>query len=104
VPGDDPGTWRNDNKARRIVVAEGLLADATFLGFVAAGPDAWASAVARLEEAGYPVVHATAEEANVRRVDQLAYVEAPWGVRVEVAHGLAEAKQAFASPLVAAGS
>jgi 2,3-dihydroxybiphenyl 1,2-dioxygenase len=62
-----------------------------------------ATAVARLEDAGYPVVHATAEETDVRRVDRLAYVEAPWGVRVEVAHGLAEAEQAFTSPLAAGG-
>ena len=39
LPGDDPGTWRNDAKARRLVVTEGPSADATFLGFEAAGPD-----------------------------------------------------------------
>jgi 2,3-dihydroxybiphenyl 1,2-dioxygenase len=103
APGDDPAGWRNDAKARRIVVTEGPSADATFLGFEAAGPDAWASTVARLEDAGYPVGHATADQADARRVARLAYVEAPWGVRVEVAHGLAEAEQAFASPLVAGG-
>jgi 2,3-dihydroxybiphenyl 1,2-dioxygenase len=103
APGDDPASWRNDAKARRIVVTEGPSADATFLGFEAAGPDAWASTVARLEDAGYPVGHATADQADARRVARLAYVEAPWGVRVEVAHGLAEAEQAFASPLVAGG-
>jgi 2,3-dihydroxybiphenyl 1,2-dioxygenase len=103
IPGDDPGTWRNDNKARRIVVAEGPSADATFVGFEAASPDAWRATVARLEEAGYPVAHATAAEAAARRVDRLAYVEAPWGVRVEVVHGLAEGERPFASPLMAGG-
>jgi 2,3-dihydroxybiphenyl 1,2-dioxygenase len=103
VPGDDPATWRNDGKARRIVVTDGPSADATFLGFEAAGPDAWAATVARLDDAGCPVGHATTEEADARRVDRLAYVESPWGVRVEVAHGLAEAEQPFASPLVADG-
>jgi 2,3-dihydroxybiphenyl 1,2-dioxygenase len=103
VPGRDAGTWRNDSKARRIVVAEGPSGDATFLGFEAASPDAWATAVTRMENAGYPVGQATTEEAGVRRVDRLAYVEAPWGVRVEVTHGLAEAQHAFASPLVAGG-
>jgi hypothetical protein len=34
----------------------------------------------------------------------MAHVEAPWGVRVEVTHGLADADQPFASPVVAAGS
>jgi 2,3-dihydroxybiphenyl 1,2-dioxygenase len=103
VPGDDPATWRNDGKARRVVVAEGPSADATFLGFEAADPDAWAATVARLGDAGYPVGHATTDETDARRVDRLAYVEAPWGVRVEVAHGLAEAEQPFASPLVPGG-
>lgn len=103
VPGDDPGTWRNDRKARRLVVAEGPSADATFLGFEAADPDAWAATVVRLDEAGYPVAHAGTEEAEARRVEQLVYVDAPWGIRVEVAHGLAEADQPFASPLVPGG-
>src|SRR5438270_157910 len=35
APGDDPGTWRNDSKARRVIVAEGPSADATFVGFEA---------------------------------------------------------------------
>ena len=103
APGDDPGTWRNDSKARRIIVAEGPSADATFVGFEAAGPDAWAATVARLEDAGYPVTKTRTEEAEARRVAELAAVEAPWGVRVEVTHGLAEAEQPFASPLVAGG-
>ena len=33
----------------------------------------------------------------------MAHVEAPWGVRVEVTHGLADADQPFASPVVAGG-
>src|SRR5712664_4240593 len=84
VPGDDPGTWRNDSKARRVVVAEGPSADATFVGFEANGRDAWAATVARLKDAGYAVAHANSDEANARRVDQLAYLDAPWGMRVEV--------------------
>ncbi|MEY2423233.1 MAG: hypothetical protein QOI95_3300 [Acidimicrobiaceae bacterium] len=103
IPGDDPGTWRNDRKARRLVVAEGPSADATFLGFEAANPDAWATTVAQLENAGYRVARGSAEEAAARRVEQLVSVDAPWGIRVEVVHGLADADQPFASPLVAGG-
>jgi 2,3-dihydroxybiphenyl 1,2-dioxygenase len=103
VPGDDPGTWRNDRKSRRVIVDEGPSADATFLGFEAPGPETWAATVTRLEDAGYPVVRATREEADARRVDQMACVEAPWGVRVEVTHGLAEAERPFAAPLVGGG-
>ena len=103
VPGDDPDTWRNDAKARRLIVTEGPSADATLLGFEAADSDAWAATVARLEHAGYAVASATGDEATTRRVEQLASVDAPWGIRVEVAHGLADADQPFASPLVAGG-
>jgi 2,3-dihydroxybiphenyl 1,2-dioxygenase len=103
MPGDDPGTWSNDRKARRVVATEGPSGDATFLGFEAADSDAWAAIVARLDEAGYPAARASTKEAEARRVEQLAYVDAPWGVRVEVVHGLAEADQPFASPLVAGG-
>jgi 2,3-dihydroxybiphenyl 1,2-dioxygenase len=103
VPGDDPNTWRNDVKSRRIIVTEGPSADATFLGFEAADADAWAATVTRLEHAGYPAAAAAAEEATARRVEQLAYVDAPWGIRVEVAHGLAEAAEPFVSPLVGGG-
>src|SRR5437879_2965226 len=91
VPGDDPNTWRNDSKSRRIIVTEGLSSDAAFVGFEAADADAWAATVTRLEHAGYPATAATGDEARARRVEQLAYVDAPWGVRVEVTCGLAEA-------------
>jgi len=103
VPGDDPATWRNDEKTQRIVAAEGPAADATFLGFEAAGPEEWAATVDRLADAGYPVGHTTTHEARTRRVDRLASVDAPWGVRVELALGLADAEVPFASPLVAGG-
>ncbi|MEY2469274.1 MAG: hypothetical protein QOF21_1972 [Actinomycetota bacterium] len=93
IPGDDPGTWRNDGKAQRVIVTEGPASDATVVGFEAASPEAWAATVARLEDAGYPVT----------QVDQLASVDAPWGVRVEVTHGLPEADEPFVSPLVSGG-
>jgi len=101
MPGNDPGTWRNDGKARRLIVTEGPSADATFVGFEAASPEVWNATVARLAGAGYTVVRTTTEEARARRVDLLATVDAPWGVRIEVAHGLAEAAEPFASPLIA---
>ena len=56
-----------------------------------------------MTDAGYPVAHATTEETQARRVDQLAYVDTPWGVRVEVSHGLVDAERPFASPLVSGG-
>jgi 2,3-dihydroxybiphenyl 1,2-dioxygenase len=56
-----------------------------------------------LDEAGYRVTPASAEEADGRRVEQLVHVDAPWGIRVEVAHGLAQADHPFASPRVTGG-
>ena len=103
VPGDDPAAWRNDTKAQRIVVTEGPAADATFVGFEAAGPAEWSATLAQLEDAGYPARHATVAEATARRVGRLASVEAPWGGRLELALGLEEAAAAFASPLVEGG-
>lgn len=103
VPGDAPNTWRNDAKARRIVVTEGPASDATFVGFEAADAGAWTATVARLEHAGYDVRHAAADDAASRRVDRLASVDAPFGVRIEVSLGLADADHSFASPMVTGG-
>jgi 2,3-dihydroxybiphenyl 1,2-dioxygenase len=103
VPGDGPGTWRNDGKAQRIVVSEGPSADATFVGLEASDSVTWATTVARLKKAGYAVTKGSAGDADARRVAKVASVTSPWGVRVEVAHGLADADNPFASPLVASG-
>jgi 2,3-dihydroxybiphenyl 1,2-dioxygenase len=103
IPGDEPGTWRNDAKARRLVVTEGPAADASYVGFEASGPAAWAAGVRRVEDAGCAVTYATPAEAEARRVADLAFVDAPWGVRVELVHGLADAEGAFASPLMPGG-
>jgi 2,3-dihydroxybiphenyl 1,2-dioxygenase len=89
---DGHATWRNDTKAQRLVVAEGPSNDATFVGFEAVDTDAFAATVARLEAAGYPTTAGTDDVLAARQVDGLVHVDAPWGVRVEVTHGLAEAK------------
>jgi 2,3-dihydroxybiphenyl 1,2-dioxygenase len=84
-------------------VSEGPSSDATFLGFEATNAQAWAATVSRLEKVGFPVTTGSDEQAAARRVEQLASVEAPWGVRLEVVHGLADADQPFASTLVTGG-
>ena len=103
VPGDAPNTWRNDHKAGRIVVTEGPAADATVVGFEAAGREQWTATVGRLAAAGYPVADASLHEVRARSVHRLASVDAPWGVRVEVVLGLADAAAPFAAPLVQGG-
>ena len=44
------------------------------------------------------VTDGTAADLAARRVERLVRIEAPWGVPVEIVHGLATAGDAFASP------
>lgn len=110
VPGDPTtdghATWRNDAKAQRLVVAEGPSDDAAFVGFEAVDAAAFAATVARLEAAGYATTAGTDDVLAARQVDGLVSVEAPWGVRIELVHGLAEAEPPGAgdhAPLVEGG-
>lgn len=105
VPGEPAGpgtvTWRNDDRAHRVIVRPGPAGDATFVGFEVADPDVLASTVDRLRGAGCTVSEGTA--AAERRVERLVEVEAPWGVTVEVVTGLADAPVPFSAPLVPGG-
>lgn len=107
VPGtttsDGAVTWRNDDRVHRIILTEGPANDAVFVGLEAGSPDAFDRAVARARDAGAAVTEGTAEDTEARRVDALARVETPWGIPFELVHGLAEAADPFASPLVPGG-
>jgi 2,3-dihydroxybiphenyl 1,2-dioxygenase len=107
VPGDTTtegaATWRNDDRAHRLVVREGPANDAVFVGFEAASPAAFDRAVERARAAGAAVTKGSDSDLAARRVDGLVRVEAPWGVPVEIVHGLALASEPFASPLVPGG-
>jgi 2,3-dihydroxybiphenyl 1,2-dioxygenase len=107
VPGDTTTdgapAWRNDDRAQRIIVQEGPADDAIFIGFEAVSADAFDRAVDRARDAGETVTDGTAADLAARRVERLVRVEAPWGVPVEIVHGLAAAGEAFASPLVPGG-
>jgi 2,3-dihydroxybiphenyl 1,2-dioxygenase len=96
-------TWRNDDRAHRLLVEAGPAGDATYVGFEAVDADAFAATVARLEAAGFPTRPATDEQAHARRVRRMASTTAPWGVDVEVVEGLEAASAPFASPLVPGG-
>jgi 2,3-dihydroxybiphenyl 1,2-dioxygenase len=106
VPGEpvgDASTWRNDDKAYRIVVQPGPSNDAAVVGFEAVHDEAFDRTVRRLEAAGYDVSHGTDDELASRRVDRMARTTAPWGVAVEIVTGLPAASTAFASPIVPGG-
>lgn len=96
-------TWRNDDRAQRVIVHEGPANDAVFVGFEAADLASFAVVVDQLRAYGAEVTDSTADERAERRVEQMIATTAPWGVRIEVVCGLADAPSAFDSPLVPGG-
>jgi 2,3-dihydroxybiphenyl 1,2-dioxygenase len=110
VPGDGPGagpdgtvTWRNDDRAHRLIVQPGPAGDATFVGFEVVDAAAFDRLAAQVRAAGYEVTDATEAERSARGVARMAHTAAPWGVRVELVHGLAGAATPYSSPLVPGG-
>ena len=99
--GDDTATWRNDDKVHRVIVRPGPANDAAFVGFEAASADVFAATVERLGAAGFDV--ADSSHAASRRVEQIATVDAPWGVPIELVTGLASASTPYSSPLMPGG-
>jgi len=107
VPGEPgPGgavTWRDDDKAHRLVVRPGDATDAVFVAFEAGDAAAFDAVAARLRAAGHDLADGTAGELAARRVDRLLRTTAPWGVDIELVLGLADAPECFSSPLVPGG-
>lgn len=107
VPGE-PGpagtvTWRNDEKAHRLLVEAGPANDAVFVGFDAGGDAGFDALVARLDAAGFHTTECTDDERAARRVARLARTMGPWGVTVELTAGLEDAAAPFATPLMPGG-
>jgi 2,3-dihydroxybiphenyl 1,2-dioxygenase len=93
-------TWRNDDRASRLVVRPGPANDAVAVGFEAVDAAAFDSTVASLEGLGLDVEEAGGRK---RQAQRLVRTTAPWGVDVEVALGLARAPAPFTSALVPGG-
>ena len=93
-------TWRNDERANRLIVQAGPPNDAVAVGFEAVDAEAFDTTVARLQELGLDVVEGDGTE---RRVQRLVRTTAPWGIDVEVVLQLAEAATPFSSALVPGG-
>jgi 2,3-dihydroxybiphenyl 1,2-dioxygenase len=104
IPGEPTAsgerTWRNDDRAARLVVRPGPANDAVAIGFEAVDAAAFDSTVASLEGMGHDIVEADGGE---RRVQRRVRTRAPWGVDVEVVLGLACAPAPFTSALVPGG-
>ncbi len=107
VPGDPVAsgtlTWRDDRKAHRLFIEPGACGDATFVGFEAADEAAFDQLSDRIRSAGCDLVTGDAAACATRRVDRLASTMAPWGVRVEIVHQLADAASPFHSALMPSG-
>jgi biphenyl-2,3-diol 1,2-dioxygenase len=102
-PGTDTLTWRDDNKVHRLFVEPGAANDATFVGFEAADDTVLDELCDRLRAAGAELAEGDAAECAARHVERLVSTTAPWGVRVEIVTGLADAATPFESTLVPAG-
>lgn len=100
---DGRATWRNDDRAQRIILAEGPANDAVFVGFETGSAEGFERAVTRARAAGATVTEGTREDLAARRVDALVRIAAPWGAPVELVYGLAPAPTPFDSPLVPGG-
>ncbi len=107
VPGEplaaDTVTWRNDDKAQRIIVQPGPLNDAVFVGFEASDADGFDRITDRLRAAGFDTAAGDDDDLVARRVARLARTNAPWGVPVEIVVGLEPAPTPFASALMPGG-
>ena len=94
-------TWRDDDRAQRIIVEAGEANDARYLGFEVAA-DAFDAAVEQVRAAGFAISEGSADDAAERRVERLARTTSPWGVEVELVTGL-ERVEPFASPAMPGG-
>jgi 2,3-dihydroxybiphenyl 1,2-dioxygenase len=106
VPGEPVAgalTWRDDDRAHRLILEPGPASDAVVIGFEAAEAAAFDAAVARLRSCGAVVVEGTDENAERRRVDRLVRTTSPWGTDIEIVVGLAAAATPFSSASVPGG-
>ncbi len=100
---DRTRTWRNDDRAQRLVVEAGPANDAVAVGFEAVDDAAFDAVAGRLRSAGHDLVEGTADECTARRVDRLVRTATPFGVQLELVQGLADADEPYSSPLMPGG-
>jgi 2,3-dihydroxybiphenyl 1,2-dioxygenase len=107
VPGEPASdgaiTWRNDDRAHRVIVQPGPAGDLAFTGFEAVSSAAFDATLARLAAAGFDAADGSDDDRRARRVARLARVMTPWGVPVELMEGLQKAATGYSSPLMPGG-
>lgn len=98
VPRDDTAsTWRVDGKAMRLWLQPAERDDAACIGFAARNVEAYRRALVRLQRADVDFTALTAGQKTLRGVQDGVSMATPWGVRLELVHGLEEAEKPFAS-------
>jgi 2,3-dihydroxybiphenyl 1,2-dioxygenase len=93
-------TWRNDQRANRLIVQDGPANDAIAIGMEVTDAAAFDTVVARLRSIGAEVAE---RDGSGRRVQRLAETAGPWGVDIELVQGLADVPGPFSSELVPGG-
>lgn len=96
-------TWRNDRKARRLIIEQGSAGDAVYLGFEAADDAAFDAIVDRLDTAGFATVAGDSALCEERAVRRIITAQAPFGVQVEVVVDLADGTGDLDTPLMPGG-
>lgn len=96
-PSGARSAWRLDDKAHRVWIEEASRDDAVAIGFEATSAARYDMTLRRLERAGFAFVPMTPEACAVRRVRGGVVVAPPWGIAVEIVHGLANADTPYAS-------
>ena len=91
-------TWRVDGKAVRLWLQQGERDDAACIGLAATSVDAYERTLARLREADVDCTPLTADQKRLRGVRDGVSMRAPWGVTLDLVHGLEESATPFTSP------
>src|SRR5579871_2244248 len=71
APDPDTLTWRDDDRAHRLLVQPGPRNDLAFLGLEAGDDDAFDRLAAQLEAIGHPLAEGSADDRAGRRVARL---------------------------------
>ncbi|MEO5734132.1 MAG: VOC family protein [Rubrivivax sp.] len=90
-------TWRVDGKGMRLWLQQAERDDAACIGFTAGSVDAYQRGLARLKQIGVECASLTAEQKALRGVQEGVSMRTPWGVPLELVHGLADATTPFES-------
>jgi len=98
--GPDPDALylRLDDRPARLVLLPGETDRLVSVGWEVPTAEALRDAVRRLEDAGAPVKHGSGEEADLRRVQEVAFTADPAGTPIELFHGSALVHDPLVTP------